>query len=76
MFSGIQKSIFIKSKLLKKFFNKKVLQIKAVFLEQYKTYRNLLATLMKQSKEIYYTKHFENNWNNIKKENNQYFNLN
>ena len=31
-----------------------------------KTYRNLPSTLMKQSKQIYSTKHFENNWNNIK----------
>ena len=64
--SGIQKSIYIKSKLLKKFINKKDPQTKAVFYEQYKTYRNLLSTLMKQSKQIYYTKYFENNWSNIK----------
>ena len=37
----------------------------AVFHEQYKTYRNLLSTLIKQSKQIYYTKYFENNWNNF-----------
>ena len=64
--SGIQKSVYIKNKLLKKFINKKHPQIKAVFHEQYRTYRNLLSTLMKQSKQIYYTKSFENNWNNIK----------
>ena len=29
-------------------------------------YRNLLCTLMKESKQIYYTKYFESNWNNIK----------
>ena len=63
---GIQKSIYIKNKLLKKFINKKDLQSKAIFHEQYKTYRNLLSTLMKQSKQNYYTKYFENNWNNIK----------
>ena len=39
---------------------------KAVSHEQYKTYRNILSILMKQSKQIYYTKYFENNWNNIK----------
>ena len=65
--SGIQKSIYIKNKLLKKFINKKDPQSKAVFHEQYKTYRNLLSTLMKQSKQNYYTKYFENNWNDIKK---------
>ena len=64
--SGIQKSIYIKNKLLKKFINKKDPQSKAIFHEQYKTYRNLLSTLMKQSKQNYYTKYFENNWNNIK----------
>ena len=59
--SGIQKSIYIKSKLLKKFINKNDPQSKAIFHEQYKTYRNLLFTLMKQSKQICYTKYFENN---------------
>ena len=34
-------------------------------MNSYKTYRNL-STLMKQSKQICYTKYFENNWNNIK----------
>ena len=56
----------MKNKLLKKFINKKDPQIKAVFHEQYRTYKNLLSKLMKQSKQIYYTKYFENNWNNIK----------
>ena len=64
--SGIQKSVCIKNKLLKKFINKKDQQIKAVFHEWYKTYRNLLSTLMKQSKQFHYTKIFENNLNNIK----------
>ena len=64
--SGIQKSIYIKNKLLKKFINKKDPQSKGIFHEQYKTCRNLLSTLMKQSKQNYYTKYFENNWNNIK----------
>ena len=52
-------------KLLKKFNNKKEPQIKTVFHELYKTYRHLLSTLMKQSKQIYYTKYFENTWNSI-----------
>ena len=50
--SGIQKPIYIKNKLLKKFINKKDPQIKAVFHEQYKTYRNPLSTLLKQSKQF------------------------
>ena len=64
--SGIQKSIYTKNKLLKKFINKKDPQIKVIFYEQYKPYRNLLSTLMKKSKQIYCTKYFENNSNNIK----------
>ena len=64
--SGIQKAVYIKNKLLKKIINKEDPQSKAIFHEHYKTYRNLLSTLMKQSKQIYYTKYFENNWNNIK----------
>ena len=31
-----------------------------------KKYRNLLSTLLKESKQIHYTKYFESNWNNIK----------
>ena len=56
--SGIQKSIYIENKLLKKFINKKDPQTKVTFYEQYKTYRNLLSTLMKQRKQTYYTKYF------------------
>ena len=33
---------------------------------KYKKYRNLLSTLMKKSKQAYYDKYFERNWNNIK----------
>ena len=47
---GIQKSISIKNKLLKKFINKKDPQIKAECHEKYKTHRNLLFTLLKESK--------------------------
>ena len=63
---GIQKSIFVKNKLLKKFINKKDPQKKAECHEKYKKYRNLLSTLLKKSKQIYYTKYFESNWNNIR----------
>ena len=31
-----------------------------------KEYRNLFSTLLKESKQIYYTKYFEGNWNNIR----------
>ena len=63
---GIQKSIFIKNKLFKKFINKKNPQIKAECHEKYKEYRNLPSTLLKERKQIYYTKYFESNWNNIR----------
>ena len=43
---GNLKSVSIENKLLKKFINKKDLQIKAEFHEKCKTYRNLLSTLM------------------------------
>ena len=59
--SGLQKSIYIKNKLLKKFINKKDPHSNAIFHEQYKTYRNVLSTLMKQSKQNHDTKYFENN---------------
>ena len=62
----IQKPTSIKNRLLKKFISKKDPQIKAEFDEKYKTNRNLFSTLMKENKQIYYTKYFESNWNNIK----------
>ena len=36
------------------------------FHTNYKKYRNLLSTFMKKSKQAYYGKYFERNWNNIK----------
>ena len=66
MTSCIQKSVYVKNKISKKFINKKDSQTKAAFHEQYKAYMKLLSTLIKQSKQIYYTKYFGNNWNNIK----------
>ena len=62
----IQKSISVKNKLLQKSINKKDLQIKAEFYEKYKTYKSLLSTSIKESKQIYYTKYLKSNWNNIK----------
>ena len=34
--------------------------------KKHKKYRNLLSTLLKESKQIYYTKYFESDWNNIR----------
>ena len=59
---GLQKSISIKNKFLTKFVNTKH-PIKTHI--EHKNYRNLLSTLMKKSKQAYYNKYFETNWNNI-----------
>ena len=63
---GLQKSMSVKNKLLKNFINKKDPILKQEFHTNYKKYRNLLSTLMKKSKQAYYDKYFERNWNNIK----------
>ena len=63
---GLQKSIFVKNKLLTNFINKKDPILKEEFHTNYKKYRNLLSTLMKKSKQACYDKYFERNWNNIK----------
>ena len=63
---GLQKSISVKNKLLKNFINKKNPVLKEEFHTNYKKYRNLLSTLMKKSKQAYYDKYFEKNWNSIK----------
>ena len=62
---GLQKSISVKNKLLKNFFNKKDPVLKEEFHTNYRKYRKLLSTLMKKSKQAYYDKYFEKNWNNI-----------
>ena len=64
---GLQKSISLKNKLLTNFINKKRAILKEEFHPNYKKYRKLLSTLMKKSKQGYYDKYFERNWNNIKK---------
>ena len=56
----------VKKKLLKNFINKKDPVLKEKFHTNYKKYRNLLSTLMKERKQAYYDKYFEKNWNNIK----------
>ena len=63
---GLQKSISVKSKLLTNYINKMDPLLKEEFHTKYKIYRNLLSTLMKKSKQAYYDKYFERNWNNIK----------
>ena len=64
---GLQKSVSVKNKLLlKSFINKKDPILKEEFHTNCRKYRNLLSTLMKKSKQAYYDKYFERNWNNIK----------
>ena len=63
---GLQKSISVKHKLLTNLINKKDPILKEECHINYKKYRNLLSTLMKKSKQAYYDRYFERNWNNIK----------
>ena len=56
----------MKNKLFVNFINKKDPILKEEFHTNYKKYRNLLSTLMKRSKQAYFDKYFEANWNNIK----------
>ena len=63
---GLQKSVSGINKLLTNCINKKDPILKEEFHTNYKKYRDLLSTLMKKSKQAYYDKYFERNWNNIK----------
>ena len=62
---ALQKSISFKDNLLKKFITAKDPQIKEKY-KEYKYYRNLLSTILKQSKTNYFNHYFESNWNSIK----------
>ena len=62
----IQESMSVKNELLTKFINAKYPILKEKIPIEYKNYRNLLSTLIKKSKQAYYNKYFETNWNNIK----------
>ena len=48
------------------FIDKKDPTLKEECHTDYKNIKNLLSTFMKKSKQIYYVKYFERNWNNIK----------
>ena len=50
---GLQKSIFVKNKLLTNFVNKKDPILKEKFHTNYKKYRNLLSTLMKNIRKTF-----------------------
>ena len=62
----LTKTNICKNKLLTNFINKKDPILKEEFHTKYKNYRNLLSTLMKKSKQAYYDRCFEKNWNNTK----------
>ena len=48
------------------FIDKKDPTLKEECHTDYKNIKNLLSTFMKKSKQIYYVKYFERNWDNIK----------
>ena len=56
----------MKNKLLTNFINKKDPILKKELHTNHKKYRTLLTTHIKKSKQGYYEKYFERNWNNIK----------
>ena len=64
--SSIQKYISIKNPIFKKYINKKDPHIKEELHQKYKHYRNIIATIMKKSKQNNLTKHFESNIKNLK----------
>ena len=56
----------MKKKLLTNFINKKDPILQEECHTNYKKYRNLLSTIMKESKQAYYDRCFGKNWKNIK----------
>ena len=63
---ALQKSISIKNNLLKKFTTAKYSQVKERCHKEYKDYRDMLSTILKQSKTNYCNHYFETNWSSIK----------
>ena len=63
---ALQISISIKNNLLKKFITAKDSQVKERYHKEYKNYRNMLSTILKQSKTNYYNHYFGTNSNSIK----------
>ena len=60
-----QKSIPIKNHILTKYIKLKDVTLKDEAQIKYKQYRNLLSTLMKESKKSYFTNYFQNNLNDL-----------
>ena len=63
---GLQNSVSVENKLFTKFINMKHPILKEKTHIEYKNYRKMLSTLLKKSKQAYYNKCFETNWNIIK----------
>ena len=63
---GLQKSISVKNKLLTKFIKLKEPTLKNEAHTKYKLYRNMLATLLKRSKQTYFSSFFEDHINDLK----------
>ena len=63
---GLQKSVSIKNSLFAKFIKSNDINQKNEMHEKYKQYRNLISTLLKRSKRLYFTKFFNDNLNNLK----------
>ena len=62
---AFQKPIFIKNNIFKNYIKTKDITQKNELHNKYKIYRNLISTLMKGSKQNYYSKYFESNLTNI-----------
>ena len=64
---GLLVSMKVRDKLSKRRARAKDPQIKSELSEKYKRYRNMIVTLLKQSKNNYYSSYFLRNQSNIKK---------
>ena len=62
---ALQKSISVENKIFKNYTKTKDRSQKNELHNDYKIYRNLISTLVKRSKENYYSKYFEINLTNI-----------
>ena len=64
---GLQKSVLVKNKLLAKFIKLKEPTLKNEAHTKYKLYRNMLAMLLKRSKDAYFSSFFfQNRINDLK----------
>ena len=64
--SGIQKSIQVKNKYFTKYIKLKDPEKKNEAHFVYKKYRNLISTILKESKRTYFTRYFQENLNDLK----------